>query len=110
MRKIRINGECWASFLAHTGKYVSVDMYAIGESDYPPIRAIGPEDLGWEKFKICKVDGYYAFKAKKNNKWVMCMVDWEENRLYAAKDDIQWWEMFDIKEVKCNLLTVFYFK
>lgn len=94
---VQVDQEGWASFLSHTGKYVSVDMDARGEIDCPPIRAIGPASSAWEKFKIYGVDGYYAFKARINNKWVMCQADWEENPLFAVSDHIDWWEEFDIK-------------
>lgn len=73
-------------------------MAAEGEEDCPLIRAIGPKSSLWEKFKIFRFDGYYAFKAKVNNKWVMCQADLDENPLYAASENVDWWETFDIKE------------
>lgn len=95
--EVDANGQ--ASFLSHTGKYVSVDLSAEGANDCPPIRAIGPEGSTWEKFKIYDCDGYYAFKALVNNKWVMCQADREHGPLLAASKSIDWWEMFDIQEV-----------
>ncbi len=96
---VQVDEEGWASFLSHTGKYVSVDMAERGEIDCPPVRAIGPASSAWEKFRIYAVDGYYAIKAGINNKWVMCQADWEENPLFAVSDHVGWWEEFDINVV-----------